>query len=486
MSFYHRYELVKLVNNGDPKSFEAREIQTGRPVLLHLWSMSEDSATSPLLLRMRGLVQSESIATSGRLLEVQETAQPPYAVTAVEPGFASLESWLDSLGAAAPPGYVPPPQPPAVPAPPVPEPGPAPFDATVDMSASAPHLFQPPPQAAPPPPAPPPPDTSEFGRMFQGSIAPPPATRPGAPPEPGEFTRLFASSPSAPAAPPQSAPPAASPFSQPPPSSSEPGEFTRLFASPAPASTPPQPAAPAPAPDFAQPQPPPFTPQPMPSAPPPGSGFTELFGGPVQAPSSPALGAAPPSQAFGTPPQSYGAPQYPQAPPRESEFEKFFASPLGASPMPIEEIERGQMAPPAPAPSAKPFRGPGDFTLQFGRDAIQQQQPSGPELSYAPPPTPQARMSSGATGLFSAPEPNYGGAGPVERSGPGEFTRIIQGPPKSGDSAASSSPYSAPPPSAVAAPAPQSKSKMLPIAIAVLSIVVIALVITVVVVVLKK
>ncbi len=155
--------------------------------------------------------------------------------------------------------------------------------------------------------------------------------------------------------------------------------------------------------------------------------------------------------------------------------------------MPIEEIERGRMASPAPAPSAKPFRGPGDFTLQFGRDSVQQQQSSGPELSYAPPPTPQARMSSGATGLFSAPAPDYGGAGPVERSGPGEFTRIIQGPPKSGDSpAASSSPYSAPPPSAVAAPAPQSKSKMLPIVIAVLSIVVIALVIIVVVMLLRK
>ncbi len=224
----------------------------------------------------------------------------------------------------------------------------------------------------------------------------------------------------------------------------------------------------------------------MPAAPPPGSGFTELFGGPVQPPSSPSAGAGP---AFGTPPQSYGAPQSPQAQPKESEFEKFFASPFGASPMPIEQIEQGRMAPPSPAPSAKPFRGPGEFTLQFGRDAVQPQQPSGPELSYSPPPTPQARMSSGATGLFSSPTPDYGpaGGGPAERSGPGEFTRIIQGPPKSGDSsAASGSPYSSPHPSAVAAPAPQSKSKLLPIAIALLSVVVIALVITVVILVLKK
>ncbi len=510
MSFYHRYELVKLVNNGDPKSFEAREIQTGRPVLLHLWSMGGDSSNSPLLARMRSVMLSEPGLASGRLLEVQETAQPPYAVTVVEPGFSSLESWLDSLGTP------PPPQPPATHAPPISVAGPTPADATVDMSVAAPHVFQPPPEPqVQPPPAPPRPDTSEFGRMFQGSISPPsvrpappqpqqdffssppPQSQPAA--EPGEFTRLFASPGSTPAVQPQATPPPAAPFGQqqqfqPPPSPSEPGEFTRLFASPAASAAPPQ--SPAPSPELAPPPPPvaptsqpqpSFAPPPMPSAPPPGSGFTELFGGPVQPPSSPSAGAPQPVPAFGTPPQSYGIPQSSQAQPKESEFEKFFANPLGASPMPIEEIEQGRMAPPSPAPSAKPFRGPGEFTLQFGRDAVQQ--PSGPELSYSPPPTPQARMSSGATGLFSAPTPDYGQvqSGPAERSGPGEFTRIIQGPPKSGDSpAASGSPYSSPHPSAVEAPAPQRKSKLLPIAIALLSVVVIALVITVVVLVLKK
>lgn len=486
MSFYHRYELVKLVNNGDPKSFEAREIQTGRAVLLHLWSMGGDSSNSPVLARMRSVMLNAPGAASGRLLEVQETAQPPYAVTVLEPGFASLEAWLDSLGSTAPPPYVPSPAPPAVP---------APADATVDMSASSPHLFQPPPPEPqfPPQAAPAPPDTGEFGRIFQGSVAPPPA-RPAPPQsqpaaEPGEFTRLFAS--------PGSAPPAASPgrqpqFQPPPSSPGEPGEFTRLFASPGSASAPRQPPAPSPAfapPPVATPPQPPFTPPPTPSAPPPGSGFTELFGGPVQPPSSPSAGAPQPGPAFGTPPQSYGAPQASQPQPKESEFEKFFSSPLGASPMPIEEIERGRMAPPSPAPSAKPFRGAGEFTLQFGRDAVQQPSASGPELSYSPPPTPQARMSSGATGLFSSPTPDYGQVqgGPAERSGPGDFTRIIQGPPKSGDSSSpSASPYSSPHPSTVAAPGPQRKSKMLPIAIALLTVVVIALVIAVVILVFKK
>lgn len=157
--------------------------------------------------------------------------------------------------------------------------------------------------------------------------------------------------------------------------------------------------------------------------------------------------------------------------------------------MPLEEIERGKMPAPAPGPSAKPFRGPGDFTLQFGRDAAKPQPAAPPELSYSPPPppTPQARMSSGATGLFSAPTPDYGSdfSAPVAPSGPSEFTRIIQGPPKQSDAPPPPAQYSAPP-SAVAAPMPQAKSKTMPIIMGVLAVVVVALIIAVVVLLVKK
>ena len=158
--------------------------------------------------------------------------------------------------------------------------------------------------------------------------------------------------------------------------------------------------------------------------------------------------------------------------------------------MPLEESERGKMAAPAPGPSAKPFRGPGDFTLQFGRDAVKQPPAAAPELSYSPPPppTPQARMSSGATGLFSAPTPDYGSdfSSPAAPSGPGEFTRIIQGPPKQSDSPQPQPAQYSAPPSAVAAPMPQAKSKMMPILMGVLAVVVVALIIAVVILVLKK
>ncbi|HNY41536.1 MAG TPA: hypothetical protein PKJ41_14140 [Bryobacteraceae bacterium] len=555
MSFYHRYELVKLVNNGDPKSFEAREIQTGRQVLLHLWSMGGDSSSSPLLTRLRALLAQDPAHAAGRLLEVQESAQPPYAVTALEPGFVSIEGWLASFAAGAQAqtfGITPVEPPPAMPR--------SAFAAgpTVDMPITAPVAFPPslavppqpsvpvppqappaspppmtapePPQFRPPAPVPPPvQEAGEFTRMFQGSIAQPsvrpPAAQPpaSAPPpyapapaptapvaaEPGEFTRLFAS-------PLQAAPatPAPSPAfgSTPPAPGAGMGEFTRLFASPSAAPAPPlssvQPAAPAqafspvPSPEFApapppmatpphplfpepgpqqsgfeplkQPAPPLYAPPPVPAAPPPGSGFTDMFGGPVQQPSTPA----------------YGAPTHPPAQSGPSDFERFFANPLGASPMPLEEIERGRMAAPAPPPSSKPFRGPGDFTLQFGRDAAKQPPSASPELSYSPPPapTPQARMSSGATGLFSAPTPDYGAgfSSPAAPSGPGEFTRIIQGPPKQGDSSAPPPAQFSTPPSAVAAPVPQGKSKLMPILMGVLAVVVVALVITVIILVLKK
>jgi|GEM_PF-971517 len=541
MSFYHRYELVKLVNNGDPKSFEAREIQTGQPVLLHLWSMGGDSPSASLLARMRALTDQQP-ATAGRLIEVQESAQPPYAVTALESGFVSLESWLGTFAPASP--LAPPQFSAAAPSPPSPDRTPNLAGPTVDMPITArpvspqapPAMPQPPFQ--PPAPAPnptPAQEVGEFTRMFQGSIAQPPVRpaaaqpasfapsagsftpAPAAPPaaEPGEFTRLFAapSQPVSPLQPAQGAGSAAPPASQ-PAAAGEMGEFTRLFASPSATPPPSAPAPPAPAqaftpqaaPEFAPAPPPLATPphplfpapasQPQPGAfdlsarpeqtphapvsqapvPAPGSSFTGMFGGPVQQPSSP--------------PPAYNPPPAPPAAAGPSDFEKFFASPLGASPMPLEEIERGRMAAPAPPPSAKPFRGPGDFTLQFGRDAANAPAESGPDLAYAPPPppTPQARMSSGATGIFSAPAPDYGPGfdTPAAPSGPGEFTRIIQGPPKQSESSAPSpAPYS-PPPSAVAAPVPQAKNKLLPILMAVLSVVVVALVITVVILIFKK
>ncbi|HRJ22032.1 MAG TPA: hypothetical protein PLF84_23515, partial [Bryobacteraceae bacterium] len=93
MSFYQRYELIKLVFNGEPKSFLAREVATGQEVFLHLWSPGARSAQTPLLLQLRALLDSGPAATSGQLLEVKDSDEPPYAVTAVVDGFSTLDEW---------------------------------------------------------------------------------------------------------------------------------------------------------------------------------------------------------------------------------------------------------------------------------------------------------------------------------------------------------------------------------------------------------
>jgi hypothetical protein len=504
MSFYHRYELVKLVNNGEPKTFQAREIESGRLVLLHLWSMGALSAPPPLLMRMRELLRTDPARVVGRLLEVQESSEPPYAITVMEEPFTNLEAWLGGLG--GPAAYAPPAAPAAFSPPP---------------AAAAPPPFSPPP-ATPAQPAAAPPGTGEFTRMFQGSIAPPPAgaaaptpaaappfsapppppafsapaqvpppafSAPAQPPapapaaapakEPGEFTRLFQAPPvparesafgptpgATPAAP--APPPAAAPGER------TPGEFTMFLggspgAAPTPAS-PPQPEPPfafTPAPP--PPSPPPFPPPQQPSTGSPGD-FASLFG----TPPAPAPAAAP------APPP---APSPMQPPPRaqkttEDEFAKFFGQPYGASRLPVEDIERGTAAPPPMAPSSKPFSGPSEFTMQFGRGA----EPDG----MMPPPPAHAPVDSGATGLFSSGEVQAPpmAAEPV-RSGPGEFTRIIQGRPEGGAPAAAGGSYMPAPPSATPAPAPPKRSKMMPILLGVLSFVVIALVIVVIVLVLK-
>lgn len=434
MSFYSRYELVKLVRNGEPKSFQAREIQTGRSVLLHLWGMGDESRRSPLLLRLRDQMRMDPGALMGIVIEVQESAEPPYVVTSMDDGFTTLEEWIHGKldGAAEPPPLPAPPPPPSVPAP-KPEPG-------------------------------------EFTRMFSGSPAAEPVAPsvPQAPPaapksEPGEFTRLF-DKPLGGAEPPKTPPlPAPAPMTpaQPvapaPQAPHEPGEFTRMFGGPVA-----QPVSPAAQPPF----------QPQPSAPPPAVPQPPQY--------RPLVNETP--RAPAPQPPTY-RPQPPAAS-QEGDFAKFFGSPLGANPLPVEEIERGVVPPPPSDPASRPFSGPSDFTIQFGKD----QQSAAPGQPPAPPA--HSPVQAGATGLFmrSEQENMLPHAQPARPAGPSEFTRVLRGPllQESGDLPPASPYQSAPMPGAVPLPAPPGKSNVLGILVAVLSFLLILLVITVVVLMLKK
>lgn len=146
MSFYKRYELARLIQEGDAKTFSAVEIATGRPILLH---MLTPSVAMPMASVREIVARAER---NPQVLEVGEIAGSYYIASATVDGFQSFRKWVDSL-------------PPA---------------AAVEPSRPAPPAAVRP-APAPTPPAEPP---SEFGQVFG------PKAKSGDG-EPGEFTQLF-------------------------------------------------------------------------------------------------------------------------------------------------------------------------------------------------------------------------------------------------------------------------------------------------------
>ncbi|MGA2186796.1 MAG: hypothetical protein ABSH47_27625 [Bryobacteraceae bacterium] len=458
MSFYRKYELERLVQKAEPKTFRAREVAGGRPVYLHLLAGMDAVSRKILLQRVRGL------ATAGNpaVIEVDDNEFAPYVVTGVLEDFEGLPAWLDrlSLTPSPPPTSLSPdaldtqtialpgarpqaPEPPPVePAQPAGEftarfaprsaapgrkpPAPAPR-APRPAPAASPAAVSPPVAAPGPAPAI---EAGEFTRMFaaSGGQPPPPAQPPPAAPGGSEFSRLFGAGPA-------SQPP-------PPPGGEEPGEFSRLFGAPpaAPADNPagfaPPPAVkrrPPEAPLPWEPQPPapaqPIVPL-QPKVPPrpvvetPDTQKMQAYAPPHPAPAKPPAAAPPPALEESA---SMWNSAFPPSPPQRhpdktgpGEFTRFFASPLASSSLPIEEIEQGRM-PEAQAPANRPFAGPGEFTRWFG---------SAKGGDSTPPPAPPAQrptFSGAATGLFATPQQPGAQAtsAPAEQAGPSEYTKML-------------------------------------------------------------
>ena len=398
MSFYKKYELERLIADGEAKTFRAIETATGRRVLLHLFN--------PTGLRLLAVIKAKLASVPGRpqppLIEIGEFAGAQYAVTTWLEPFPSLREWValnldtsdpmlaepSSLLAPKETTPVPPlvSETPAPPPPPLVTGTPAPPAATPGSFTS---LLDAPP--APKPPAAAEPATSpallkeqlgEFSRLFEaplGMLAPEAPILPSNPPqrapgllakEPSEFSRLFASSPDAPPAAAGNSPlpdqrgtfrsmlnPAAIPERPAAPASQghprEPqgllddqaGEFTRLFDAPK-------------------------TPKPSPSAAPAGE-FTRLF----------ETGAKPAARTS-LPPAAPPPPQPPQASPQAQpgEFTRLFEAPAGASqpaPAPPPPLLDSRRAAPPPPPATAPADSPwpsspstssdsGQFTRLFG------------------------------------------------------------------------------------------------------------------------
>jgi hypothetical protein len=222
MSFYKKYELERLIADGETKTFRAIENSTGRLVFLHMFNPEGQV----LLAAIKARLAPDPRNPRPPLIELGEFAGTPFAVTEPLPNFKSLRDWLnqpaDPGPPAAPPAKPPsesldqfeqlfgeprPAPPPAAVQPPRTEGeftkffGASPVPAPPKPQSQSPvtkddftKLFGPAPEKAAPKPAPP--ESDEFTKMFG---AKPPAARPSAPaaaPKTGQFTKLFGSGPS--------------------------------------------------------------------------------------------------------------------------------------------------------------------------------------------------------------------------------------------------------------------------------------------------
>ena len=241
MSFYTRYELERLIADGEAKTFRATESATGRIVFLHLFNPSGQALLADLKAKLVG--------TGGKpvppLLEIGEFAGSQYAVTEFSEPFSGLRDWVSRQPAPAPASRPPAPPVAAAPSRGLLDEEPGEFTKLFPPSAPASRPAAPPVAAAPPrglldeeP--------GEFTKLFPPSA---PASRPPAQQEAGDFTRAFGGIP--PKAPDRAKPPARMPPlppSPPPlplrreapappgasaglPAPADTGEFTKLFGS---------------------------------------------------------------------------------------------------------------------------------------------------------------------------------------------------------------------------------------------------------------
>ncbi|HEU0055521.1 MAG TPA: hypothetical protein VFQ39_20175, partial [Longimicrobium sp.] len=292
MDLDNKYALGEVAaNDSESKTFRARDMATGREVLVHILFGGKPAGGGESLLSM--LLQrmvDPAPEKRAQIVEVSDYKGMPYAVTGILEGFTGMRAWIEAQRAA--------------------ESGPQP--AELDRTSKAGFWRVPEARPAVPAPAPGTGADDDFDRLF-GSATGAPAPPPPQPASPtpagqgrGEFTSLFratvgdrdapvAPAPSAP--PPPVAPPAA-PQPAPP---SQAGEFTRMFqASPVVEPTPVNPVAPP-----ARVAPPP----PAPPAPAAGE-FTRMFqASPVVEP-APATPVAPPPRVAPPPPPAPAAGEF--------------------------------------------------------------------------------------------------------------------------------------------------------------------------------
>jgi hypothetical protein len=397
VNFYDRFELLGLHRDDGIKTFQAREVPTGRLVQVHLF-VHADAPESVALLKKLDLLPEEE---RQRIVDRGENQGTPYVVTDRLMDQAGFREWLVAKT--------------KKPAPEVPPP----LEKKPLEAAGAWKVVTAPPPAAKSSSEPPKTLDEQFANLFATGerTLPPDAS----PPAVAETTRKI---PETTLKMPALRPPVAAP-------AAEPGEFTQLFHSgtilqPEKRDPPPQPQV--------QPQ---RQVQPQPQAPPQAGEFTRMFQAPgtpqappQQAPPQQApLQAGPPSpqpgeftRMFQTPTQPgqqpVAAPSGPSASSsKTSEFTRFFENPAAQGPLPQSPAVQQPLAPKVPG-SSGPNRV-GEFTQMFGRGS----------MPAAPPPAPSAPPpAAGATSAFAAQRPAAPSPAPPIPKGPSEFTQMFARP----------------------------------------------------------
>lgn len=189
MNFFKKYELLKMLQDGEAKSFQAVERETSRPVMFH---MLQDERLDPT-----GQSLGARARRIGSVLEVGEFGGTTFIVTEPIEPFTNLRDWIERQVPSPSAAIAP------VPLAPVPAPTSEPGEFTQIFGGGA--LPSPPTPAQKPasrPPAKLSHEAGEFTRFFGAGVNQDPVSAPLEPhlePEPagrpfepaGEFTRMF-------------------------------------------------------------------------------------------------------------------------------------------------------------------------------------------------------------------------------------------------------------------------------------------------------
>src|SRR5688572_33445805 len=97
MSFYTRYEMMDILQDGPVKTFSARQNATGRTVAVHLF-LTRTPETTSLFQQVRNVGDPQG----AEILEIGEHEGTPFVVTTEWQRRQSFADWL--AGADAPQG----------------------------------------------------------------------------------------------------------------------------------------------------------------------------------------------------------------------------------------------------------------------------------------------------------------------------------------------------------------------------------------------